>query len=283
MNDNIEMSKQVPVMISYKFEGKRYSKKPDKNDYDLINKINKEDLPFSVPIEKLPDGVNINQPKKSHLFTHFHHFYTKRNLWTLAAIFNTIPKFPKKHSYWFNEDQLKNYHEYKQKMKLEEIDEIKSGQMVLFIQDEKSAIIWLNSFLSEPKEFQEIHPAYTKIANIAGDNVPDIKELLDKNFILEKGKYRRPQSEEEKLSVTEKWERELQREFDALLVEAKGSRKKIKECRKQAVIYGFEQCYKNKNFKDILTLASRLNKMIIENDSEITEFIEVAEMKEEGF
>ena len=63
-------------------------------------------------------------------------------------------------------------------------------------------------------------------------------------------------------------------------MEAKGSRRKIKECRKQAVIYGFEQCYKNKEFKDILTLASRLNKKIIENDSEITEFIEVAEMKE---
>ena len=191
--------------------------------------------------------------------------------------------FTEEDSYWFIEDQLDNYHEYKQKMKLQNIDEIKSGQMVLFIWDEKSAIIWLNSFLNEPKDFQEIHPAYTKIANIAGDNVPDIKELLDKNFILEKGKYRRPQSEDEKLSVVEKRERELQREFDTLLLEAKGSKKKIKECRKQAVIYGFEQCYKHNEFKDILTLASRLDKKIIENDSEITEFIEVAEMKEEGF
>ena len=102
--------------------------------------------------------------------------------------------FIEEDSYWFKEDQLENYHECKQKMRLEDIDEIKSGQMVLFIQDEKSAITWLNSFLSEPKDFQEIHPAYAKFANIAGDNVPDIKELLDKNFILEKGKYRRPQS-----------------------------------------------------------------------------------------
>ena len=140
-----------------------------------------------------------------------------------------------------------------------------------------------NAFLIDPKEFKEIHPAYTKIANISGDNVPDIKELLDKNFILEDGKYRRPQTEEEKLSVTEKREKELQREFDALLLEAKGSKKKIKECRKQAIIYGFEQCYKKGTFKDILALATRLNKKIIENDSEINEFIEVAEMKVEGF
>lgn len=191
--------------------------------------------------------------------------------------------FIEEDGYWFNEDQIENYHEYKGKMRLEEIDEIKDGQMVLFIQDEKSSIIWLNAFLNEPKDFHEIHPAYTKIANLSGDTVPDIKELLDKNFIFEDGKYRRPQTEEEKLSVTEKRERELQREFDALLLEAKGSKKKIKECRKQAIIYGFEQCYKKGIFKDILTLAARLNKKIIENDSELTEFIEVAEMKVEGF
>jgi len=579
LNKSIELSKQVPVLITYKFEGKRYSKKPDENDYNLINTINKESIPFPVPIEILPAGVNIGQPRKSHLFTHFHHFYTKRNLWTLAAIFDTLPKFPEKYknilrftfeqavlgmskiaryvpthfsqvnqylsgtlyvgsqivetslpyiingkikkltrtlkefeniktensiistqssidlknvpsssvdfiftdppfggnlmysdlnylwetwnkvktnnsseaivnliqhkgikdyselmtrsfkefnrilkpnrwitvefhsskssiwntiqdsimkagfivaqvtvldkkhgsfkqitssnaakidliisaykpkqsfnkkfldlagegleeefikmhlahlkvepsverteqmlyskllafyvqrsytikydsssffkmlrgnfieedSYWFNKDQLNNYREYKQKMRLEDIDEIKSGQMVLFIQDEKSAIIWLNSFLNEPKDFQEIHPAYTKIANIAGDTVPDIKELLNKNFILEGGRYRRPQSEEEKLSVTEKRERELQKEFDSLLLEAKASKKKIKECRKQAIIYGFEQCYKAGKFKDILAIAARLNQKIIENDSEITEFIEVAEFKVEGF
>jgi len=191
--------------------------------------------------------------------------------------------FCEKDGYWFNHDQLNSYTEYKQKMRLNDIDEIRSGQMLLFVQDEKSSIIWLNTFLHEPKEFHEIHPAYMKITNISGDNVPDIKELLDKNFILENGKYRRPQTEKEKLSVTEKRERELQREFDALLLEAKGSKKKIKECRKQTIIYGFEQCYKKGIFKDILTLAARLNKKIIENDSEITEFIEVAEMKVEGF
>ena len=185
--------------------------------------------------------------------------------------------------YWFTKEQPDQYLEFKKKMKLNEIDEIKSGQITMFIFDEKSSIIWLHTFLSGPKSFQDISPQYQKVSNIAGDNVPDIKELLDKNFILEKGKYRRPQSEDEKLSVTEKRERELQREFDVLLMEAKGSKKKIKDCRKQAVIYGFEQCYKNNKFKDILTLASRLNKKIIENDSEITEFIEVAEMKEEGF
>ena len=191
--------------------------------------------------------------------------------------------FVEEDGYWFTPDQIANYLEFKRKMKLDEIEEIKTGQLLLFVSDEKSAIIWLNAFLNEPKDFQTIHPAYTKISNIAGDNVPDIKELLDKSFILENGKYRRPKTEDEKLSVTQKRERELQREFDELLLEAKGSKKKIKECRKQSVIFGFEQCYKNNRFQGILDLDRRLNKKIIENDSEISEFIEVAELKVNGF
>jgi len=191
--------------------------------------------------------------------------------------------FVEEDGYCFNKDQVDSYREYKQKMKLEEIDGLKSGQMMLFIDCEKTAIIWLHTFLDAPKDFQTIHPAFTKIVNISGDSVPELMELLDKNFILDNGEYRRPQTEDEKMSVTKKRERELQREFDVLLLEAKGSKKKIKECRKQAVIYGFEQCYKNNRFQDILALGKRLNKKIIENDSEISEFIEVAELKVEGF
>ena len=155
--------------------------------------------------------------------------------------------------------------------------------MLLFIDCEKTAIIWLHTFLDSPKGFQTIHPAFTKIENISGDSVPELMELLDKNFILENGKYRRPQTEDEKMTVTQKRERELQKEFDVLLLEVKGSRKKIKECRKQTVIYGFEQCYKHNRFQDIFDLGKRLDKKIIENDSEISEFIEVAELKVEGF
>ena len=184
---------------------------------------------------------------------------------------------------WFNKEQINSYHEFKQKMKLEGIEDLKSGQMMLFIDCEKTAIIWLHTFLDTPKDFQMIHPAFTKITNISGDNVPELMELLDKNFIAENGKYRRPQTEDEKMSVTQKRERELQREFDILLLEAKGSKKKIKECRKQAVIYGFEQSYKHNRFQDILDLGKRLDKKIIGNDSEISEFIEVAELKVEGF
>lgn len=192
-------------------------------------------------------------------------------------------KFAEKDGYWFNSDQLPAYQEYKQKMRLEGIEEISKGMLSLFVSDEKSALIWLHAFLDTPKDFQTIHPAFHKVASITGDKVPDLREILNDNFIREDDTYRRPQSEDEKLTVNQKRERELMREFEAVLLEAKSSKKKIKEVRKQSLVYGFEQCYKANRFGDILAVSKRLDRSILENNADITEFIEVAEMKTEGF
>ncbi|GAH69553.1 unnamed protein product, partial [marine sediment metagenome] len=170
--------------------------------------------------------------------------------------------FIEEDGYWFTTEQLRPYQEYKQKMKLEGIEDIAIGQHALFVADEKSALIWLNTFLSEQKDFQTIHPAFTKVATISNDKMPDLKDILHENFVYEGDKYRRPQSEDEKLSINEKREKSLLHEFDELLIEAKTSKKKIKECRKQAVLYGFEYCYKRERFKDILELARKLDRKI---------------------
>jgi DNA modification methylase/transcription elongation factor Elf1 len=191
-------------------------------------------------------------------------------------------EFAEEDGFWFLPEQLPAYREYKQKMKLEGIAEIASGQFTLFVADEKSALIWLNAFLTEPKDFQTIHPAFTKVAAVSGDAMPDLKDLLQDNFVLEDGKYRRPQSEDEKQSITAKREKVLLREFEELLLEAKATKKKIKECRKQVVLYGFEYCYKQERFADILALAQKLDKSILENDAELNDFVEVAQIKVEG-
>lgn len=190
--------------------------------------------------------------------------------------------FAEEDGYWFNPDQLDAYREYKKKLKLDGLD-VKQGQLSLFVSDEKSALQWLYAFLDEPRDFKTIHPAFTKVANISGDQVPDLRELLEDNFVQKDGLYRRPRSEEEKESIIQKREKELLREFEGMLLQAKASQKKIKECRKQAVVFGFEHCYKVGRFQDILALAKRLDRRIIENDTEINDFIEVAELKVEGF
>lgn len=45
-----------------------------------------------IPIVELPNGANLNQPKKSHGLTHVHHFYTPRSLAVLAVIHEEVEK-----------------------------------------------------------------------------------------------------------------------------------------------------------------------------------------------
>lgn len=191
--------------------------------------------------------------------------------------------FIEKDGYWFKQEQLDAYYEYKKKMNLEGLSEVQQGAMMLFITDEKSALLWLYNFLQEPKTFSDIHTPFTKLSEISGDLVPDLKELLDNNFISEAGKFRRPQSDSERQTLTERRERELMREFETLLLEAKGSKKKIKDVRKEAILHGFEVCYKANRYDDILLLAKRLDTQILENNADINEFVEIAEIKVEGF
>ena len=41
-------------------------------------------------------------------------------------------------------------------------------------------------------------------------------------------------------------------------------------------------CYKAKRFNDILTIAKKLDKTILENSSELNDFVEAAEIMVEG-
>ena len=80
------------MLINYSVGSKRYEKTPDKHDLELIEKIENSDIPYWFPIEQLPDGYNTRQPKISHGLTHVHHFYTRRNLLVLAAVFQVFTK-----------------------------------------------------------------------------------------------------------------------------------------------------------------------------------------------
>lgn len=186
--------------------------------------------------------------------------------------------FIQEDGFWFTASQINSYLEYKKQQKLEGIDEVKSGEMFLFVTDEKSALVWLYNFLSVPKTFSDISVAFNQTANIQGDNVPDLRELLEQNFIFENAKYRRPLSEPEHNQLVEKRERLLMREFETLLIQAQTERKKIKEVRKEALVFGFETCYKNKRYQDILTVAGKLDKSILENSGELNDFVQAAEI-----
>ena len=90
LENTVTVSKQVPVMIVYTYLGKRYDKRPDQEDLDLVEKIQNMKVEDFVPIAELPVGVNTEQPKQSHGFNYVHQFYTKRNLMVVAYLNRAI-------------------------------------------------------------------------------------------------------------------------------------------------------------------------------------------------
>ncbi|HOW14993.1 DNA methyltransferase [Methanosarcina sp.] len=181
--------------------------------------------------------------------------------------------------YWFTDSQLSLYEEWKKCHGLNAIQEIFEKQRTLFISDEKSALIWLYNFLNTPKSYSDILTAYNPIITNTDDDIPKIKQLLETNFIFENGLYRRPLTDKEKSEKLEKNEKELLKTFDNILLQARSSSKKIKSIRKEAIKLGFTKAYQEKRFEDILAVAKKLDNDILENNSEINDFVEIARMK----
>ena len=181
--------------------------------------------------------------------------------------------------YWFNDDQVLDYGEWKKAQSLDKIREIKNGLQVFFVSDEKSLLIWLYQFLGTPQTFGDVFTASRKVITDNEDEMPELRELLDQNFIVEKGAYRRPHTPVEQEKIEAQRERDLLRSFDQILNLARTSSKKIKGIRKEAVILGFTQAYQEKRYQDILDVSKRLDQKLIENDSQINDFVEFARFK----
>ncbi len=92
-NKTIRQAKQVPILISYTVGKKRFEKKPDDFDIKLINKIENSEIPYWFPNSKMPEGFNTEQPRVSHGINNIHHFYTKRNLYSLSILAHQIKNF----------------------------------------------------------------------------------------------------------------------------------------------------------------------------------------------
>ena len=82
----IESFKQVPVLINYTYNGKRYEKKPDQEDLDLIDRIEREKIEDKYPTSELIDGDKMTDPRHAGI-NYVHQFWTKRNLKVLARLF----------------------------------------------------------------------------------------------------------------------------------------------------------------------------------------------------
>ncbi len=90
LHQTIKRARQVPVLINYSIGKKRFEKKPDESDLQLIKNIEESEIPYLFPTDQMPDGFNTAQPKSSHGLTHVHHFYTNRNLYVLSKLYSYL-------------------------------------------------------------------------------------------------------------------------------------------------------------------------------------------------
>ena len=61
----VEITKKKPVLLNYSVEKERFEKLLDNEDLELIEKIEGIKNPYWYPGDSLPNGYNINQPKRS--------------------------------------------------------------------------------------------------------------------------------------------------------------------------------------------------------------------------
>ncbi|MCD8175749.1 MAG: hypothetical protein LUD41_07565 [Phascolarctobacterium sp.] len=93
-NEITMQSKCVPVRINYDVMGKRCTKAPDKEDIDLLTKIDEMRIPYWYPSTlMMHKGANWGDYWRAgyHVgLSRVNHFYTKRNLYVLAKCYDCI-------------------------------------------------------------------------------------------------------------------------------------------------------------------------------------------------
>ncbi len=233
-------------------------------------------------LEHLPVAPNVGRTEKM-LYSKLLAYYVQRGyeIRLDARQFYTLLKdnFKLIDGYWFTDWQVLKYEEWKKGHKLAGIKEVQPGQQILFVSDERSALAWLYNFLERPRTYTDIYTAYSRALVQSDDAIPELRELLDNNFVLENDRYRRPQTEREREAIEAQREKELARAFERLLAEVRSGVKRLKGVRKEALIFGFTRAYREKRYDDILAVARKLDQDFLETNGEINDFVEIARLK----
>ena len=94
LGDTIERTKQVPVLVNYSVGRKRYAKRPDSADLEIIVRIERSEIPYWYPTNRMmnvPKGVRKWGDKwraGTSNFLYVQELYSRRSLWILALLWN---------------------------------------------------------------------------------------------------------------------------------------------------------------------------------------------------
>lgn len=151
--------------------------------------------------------------------------------------------------------------------------------MALFIASEADGIEWLKRKLDTPKTYQELQPDWMKdmVAPKKGDVLPGLDVILEENFIKEEdGKWSKPDPENASHLEQLRGKR-LMKEFNLYLEAAKKPKaKRMKDTRLEVLRYGFKDCYKQKNYQDIVTVGDHIQESLLMEDEILLQYYDIA-------
>jgi rubredoxin len=91
LKQTLRQAKQIPVLINYSVAKKRFEKRLDLDDLELIRKIEDTEISFHIPTNQIPKGDKTSDPFKLGI-THVHQFYSRRNLLSLSTFIGFVDK-----------------------------------------------------------------------------------------------------------------------------------------------------------------------------------------------
>lgn len=151
--------------------------------------------------------------------------------------------------------------------------------MALFIGSEADGIEWLKHKLETPKTYQELQPDWMKdlVAPKKGDVLPGLDVILEENFIKgDDGKWSKPDPENASHLEQLRGKR-MMKEFNLYLEAAKKPKaKRMKDTRLEVLRYGFKDCYKQKNYQDIVTVGEHIPESLLMEDEILLQYYDIA-------
>ncbi len=192
-------------------------------------------------------------------------------------------------------------------------------QMSIFVSDENSAIEWLRQqLLKKPQTRQDLHPGYMKeIQHITKyEMLPELDVLLEQSFLQYEGTGPVPSQIHAYLSTNykdlreldkedtalrrkakERWyvpdpnkqadleklrEKSLLREFGTYVDEIKGSKKKLKQFRLEAIRAGFKKAWSEKDYKLIVEIGMKIPEAVLQEDDKLLMYFDNAQIRLES-
>lgn len=153
--------------------------------------------------------------------------------------------------------------------------------LAIIVSNEAEGIEWLKRELREPKTYQEIQPEWMQSLGAVrkGDVIPELRQLLEENFIEEPdGKWRLPNIQDDK-DVEALCTKSLLREFKVYVEVCQKPKAKIKEARVEALRAGFKDCYVKKDFQTIVNVGDKIPQNLRDEDEVLLQFYDIAQGK----